>query len=76
MGKLRSYDVGYVRMLIECASLCTLKRCSRVQAGVEGFDGEKASIGKGGQTEEHLEFACAISVRITMDYGLWTIDAH
>ncbi len=68
MRKLRSYDVGDVRVSIECASCLrdvhrrgVVEYCVKSQAEVEGFDGEKASIGKGGQTEEHLEFAYAIS---------------
>ena len=73
MCKLRSYDVGDVRVLIKCASCLrdvhqrgVVEYCVRSQAEVEGFDGEKASIGKGGQTEEHLKFAYAISTRVRM----------
>ena len=61
MRKLRSYDVGNVRVSIECASCLrdvhrrgVIEYCVRSQAGVEGFRW-------GGQTEEHLEFAYAIS---------------
>ncbi len=64
MRKLRSYDVGDVQVSIKCASCLrdvhrrgVVEYCVRNQAEVEGFNGEKASIGKGGQTEEDLEFA-------------------
>ncbi len=67
-AQAEDYDVDDVRVSIECASCLrdvhqrgVVEYCVRSQAGVEGFDGEKAAIGKGGQTEEHLEFACAIS---------------
>ena len=34
--------------------------CGRSQAGIRGFCGEKASIGKGGQTEEHLRLTLGL----------------